>query len=96
MVCLGVLLIVGFDLDCLVFILFKYDDVMVVMWDVSNYISGFIVEGLGVFFDGLIFMVMDGDVYKSMCILLQLVFMFEMVNCWKEIKIDWVICEEYL
>lgn len=68
---------------------------MVVLCDGNIYISGFIVEGFGVFFDGLVILVMDGEVYCKVCVLLQLVFMFESVNKWCG-QIDEVICEEYL
>ncbi|HGE2290872.1 cytochrome P450 [Pseudomonas aeruginosa] len=88
--------IAGLDPDRPVFTLFKYDDVMAVMRDASNYTSGFIAEGLGAFFDGLILTAMDGDAHKSMRTLLQPVFMPETVNRWKETKIDRVIREEYL
>lgn len=93
---LGVPSIAGLDPDRPVFTLFKYDDVMAVMRDASNYTSGFIAEGLGAFFDGLILTAMDGDAHKSMRTLLQPVFMPETVNRWKEAKIDRVIREEYL
>lgn len=93
---LGVPSIAGLDPDRPVFTLFKYDDVMAVMRDASNYTSGFIAEGLGAFFDGLILTAMDGDAHKSMRTLLQPVFMPETVNRWKETKIDRVIREEYL
>ncbi|HCI3965707.1 TPA: cytochrome P450 [Pseudomonas aeruginosa] len=93
---LGVPSIAGLDPDRPVFTLFKCDDVMAVMRDASNYTSGFIAEGLGAFFDGLILTAMDGDAHKSMRTLLQPVFMPETVNRWKETKIDRVIREEYL
>ncbi|MGU1826663.1 cytochrome P450 [Pseudomonas aeruginosa] len=93
---LGVPSIAGLDPDRPVFTLFKYDDVMAVVRDASNYTSGFIAEGLGAFFDGLILTAMDGDAHKSMRTLLQPVFMPETVNRWKETKIDRVIREEYL
>ncbi|TES13233.1 cytochrome P450 [Pseudomonas aeruginosa] len=93
---LGVPSIAGLDPDRPVFTLFKYDDVMAVMRDASNYTSGFIAEGLGAFFDGLILTAMDGDAHKSMRTLLQPVFMPETVNRWKETKIDRVIREECL
>ena len=36
------------------FALFKYNDVMAVLRDGASFTSGFIAEGLGAFFDGLI------------------------------------------
>ncbi|HHQ2900853.1 TPA: cytochrome P450 [Pseudomonas aeruginosa] len=93
---LGVPSIAGLDPNRPTFTLFKYDDVMAVMRDATNFTSGFIAEGLGSFFDGLILTAMDGDAHKSMRTLLQPVFMPETVNRWKETKIDRVIREEYL
>ncbi|WP_439859379.1 cytochrome P450 [Pseudomonas sp. MBLB4136] len=93
---LGVPSIAGLDPDRPTFTLFKYDDVMAVMRDATNFTSGFIAEGLGSFFDGLILTAMDGEAHKSMRNLLQPVFMPETVNRWKEAKIDRVIREEYL
>ena len=56
---LGVPSIAGLDPDRPVFTLFKYDDVMAVMRDATNFTSGFIAEGLGSFFDGLILTAME-------------------------------------
>lgn len=69
---------------------------MAVMRDATNFTSGFIAEGLGSFFDGLILTAMDGEAHKNIRSLLQPVFMPETVNRWKETKIDRVIREEYL
>jgi cytochrome P450 len=93
---LGVPSIAGLDPNRPTFTLFKYDDVMAVMRDAKNFTSGFIAEGLGAFFDGLILTAMDGDAHKNIRNLLQPVFMPETVNRWKETKIDRVIREEYL
>ncbi|MFJ3483173.1 cytochrome P450 [Pseudomonas sp. NPDC090202] len=93
---LGVPSIAGLDPNRPTFTLFKYDDVMAVMRDAKNFTSGFIAEGLGAFFDGLILTAMDGDAHKNIRNLLQPVFMPETVNRWKETKIDRVIREEYI
>lgn len=93
---LGVPSIAGLDPNRPTFTLFKYDDVMAVMRDAKNFTSGFIAEGLGAFFDGLILTAMDGDAHKNIRNLLQPVFMPETVNRWKETKIDRVIRDEYL
>ncbi|MNZ41050.1 Pulcherriminic acid synthase [compost metagenome] len=93
---LGVPSIAGLDPDRPAFTLFKYNDVMAVMRDATNFTSGFIAEGLGSFFDGLILTAMDGEAHKNIRSLLQPVFMPETVNRWKETKIDRVIREEYL
>lgn len=93
---LGVPSIAGLDANRPTFTLFKYNDVMAVMRDAKNFTSGFIAEGLGAFFDGLILTAMDGDAHKNIRNLLQPVFMPETVNRWKETKIDRVIREEYI
>ncbi|HEC49028.1 MAG TPA: cytochrome P450, partial [Pseudomonas xinjiangensis] len=93
---LGVPSIAGVDPDRPCFTLFKYDDVMRVMRDATQFTSGFIAEGLGAFFDGLILTAMDGDQHKNMRNLLQPVFMPDTVNRWKEERIDKVIREEFL
>ncbi len=93
---LGVPSIAGLDPNRPTFTLFKYDDVMAVMRDAKSFTSGFIAEGLGAFFDGLILTAMDGDAHKNIRNLLQPVFMPETVNRWKETRIDRVIREEYL
>ena len=81
---LGVPSIAGLDASRPTFTLFKYDDVMAVMRDAGTFTSGFIAEGLGAFFDGLILTAMDGDAHKNIRNLLQPVFMPETVNRWKE------------
>jgi cytochrome P450 len=93
---LGVPSIAGLDANRPTFTLFKYDDVMAVMRDAKRFTSGFIAEGLGSFFDGLILTAMDGEAHKRMRNLLQPVFMPETVNRWKADKIDRVIRREYL
>jgi cytochrome P450 len=93
---LGVPSIAGLDVNRPTFTLFKYDDVMAVMRDHVNFTNGFIAEGLGSFFDGLILTAMDGEAHKNIRNLLQPVFMPETVNRWKETRIDRVIREEYL
>nr|WP_315189855.1 cytochrome P450 [uncultured Albidiferax sp.] len=75
--------------------LFKYKDVMAVMRDSTTYTSGFIAEGLGAFFDGLIILAMDGDAHRKARALLQPVFMPETVNRWRP-EIDRVIREDFL
>ncbi|MEH6689066.1 MAG: cytochrome P450 [Halopseudomonas sabulinigri] len=93
---LGVPSIAGVDPNRPCYTLFKYDDVMKVMRDSAQFTSGFIAEGLGAFFDGLILTAMDGDLHKSMRNLLQPVFLPETVNRWKEQRIDRVIREEFI
>ena len=93
---LGVPSIAGVDPNRPCYTLFKYDDVMKVMRDSAQFTSGFIAEGLGAFFDGLILTAMDGDQHKSMRNLLQPVFLPETVNRWKEQRIDRVIREEFI
>lgn len=77
------------------FALFKYQDVMTVLRDGATYTSGFIAEGLGAFFDGLIILAMDGDEHRKVRALLQPAFMPETVNKWRP-QIDQVIREEYI
>jgi len=93
---LGVPSIAGLDANRPTFTLFKYDDVMTVMRDATHFTNGFIAEGLGAFFDGLILTAMDGEAHKNIRNLLQPIFMPETVNRWKETKIDRVIREEYI
>ncbi|WP_185267636.1 cytochrome P450 [Halopseudomonas xiamenensis] len=93
---LGVPSIAGVDPNRPCFTLFKYDDVMHVMRDASQFTSGFIAEGLGAFFDGLILTAMDGDQHRNMRNLLQPVFMPDTVNRWKADRIDGVIREEFI
>ena len=75
--------------------LFKHKDVMAVLRDAETFTSGFIAEGLGAFFDGLIILAMDGEQHRRTRALLQPVFMPETVNKWRP-EIDRVIREEFL
>lgn len=77
------------------FALFKYQDVMAVLRDGNTYTSGFIAEGLGAFFDGLVILAMDGEAHRKVRVLLQPAFMPESVNKWRG-QIDEAIREEYL
>ncbi|CAN7758827.1 cytochrome P450 [Pseudorhodoferax sp. LjRoot39] len=92
---LGVPDIAGLDPNRPTFTLFKYADVMAVLRDATNFTSGFIAEGLGAFFDGLILTGMDGDTHRHARALLQPVFMPEVVNRWKP-RMDRIVREEYL
>lgn len=93
---LGVPNIAGLDPNRPSYTLFKYDDCMQVMRDATNFTSGFIAEGLGAFFDGLILTAMDGEEHKRMRSLLQPVFMPDAVNRWREDRIERVIREEFV
>ncbi|MDB5885912.1 MAG: cytochrome family protein [Polaromonas sp.] len=75
--------------------LFKYHDVMSVMKDATNFTNGFIAEGLGAFFDGLIILAMDGDQHRRVRALLQPAFMPASVNSWRPM-IDRVMREDFL
>ncbi|TEL39914.1 cytochrome P450 [Pseudomonas aeruginosa] len=77
------------------FALFEYQDVMAVLRDGNTYTSGFIAEGLGAFFDGLVILAMDGEAHRKVRALLQPAFMPESVNKWRG-QIDEAIREEYL
>jgi cytochrome P450 len=77
------------------FALFKYQDVMSVLRDASTFTNGFIAEGLGAFFDGLIILAMDGEQHRRVRALLQPAFMPETVNKWRD-QIDEVIREDFL
>ncbi|MDW3682359.1 cytochrome P450 [Cupriavidus sp. CV2] len=93
---LGVPTIAGLDPDRPTFTLFKYKDVMAVLRDATNFTSGFIAEGLGAFFDGLILTGMDGDAHRRARALLQPVFMPEVVNRWRDAKMDPIVRNEYI
>ncbi|MDB5932523.1 MAG: cytochrome family protein [Polaromonas sp.] len=93
---LGVPSIAGLDANRPTFTLFKYKDVMAVLRDASNFTSGFIAEGLGAFFDGLILTGMDGDEHRKARALLQPVFMPDVVNRWRDAKMDPIVRNEYL
>lgn len=75
--------------------LFRYQDIMAVLRDSTNYTNGFIAEGLGAIFDGLIILAMDGDQHRRVRALLQPAFMPETVNKWRP-KIDTIMREVYL
>ncbi|EQM77671.1 cytochrome P450 [Stutzerimonas stutzeri] len=77
------------------FALFKYNDVMAVLRDGASFTSGFIAEGLGAFFDGLIILAMDGEQHRRVRALLQPAFMPQTVNKWRD-KIDYVIRHHFL
>jgi cytochrome P450 len=75
--------------------LFRYQDVMSVLKDGTNFTSGFIAEGLGAFFDGLIILAMDGEQHRRVRSLLQPAFMPDTVNQWRP-KIEKALREEML
>jgi cytochrome P450 len=93
---LGVPNIAGLDPDRPTFTVFRYKEVMAVLRDAANYTSGFIAEGLGAFFDGLILTGMDGDAHKKARALLQPIFMPEVVNTWRDTKMAPIVREEFL
>lgn len=75
--------------------LFRYHDVMAVLKDATNFTNGFIAEGLGAFFDGLVILAMDGEQHRRVRALLQPAFMPETVNRWRP-RIDRVLREDFL
>lgn len=75
--------------------LFTYQDVMIALRDAGNFTSGFIAEGLGSFFDGLIIIAMDGEQHKRTRALLQPVFTPDVANLWRD-KLDKVMRTESL
>ena len=77
------------------FALFRHKDVMAVLRDAEAYTSGFIAEGLGAFFGGLIVLAMDGEQHRQVRALLQPAFMPETVNKWRG-QIDAVIRKDFL
>jgi cytochrome P450 len=93
---LGVPNIAGLDLNRPTFTVFKHKETMSVLRDATNFTSGFIAEGLGSFFDGLILTGMDGDMHKKARALLQPVFMPDVVNTWRDSKMDPIIRKEML
>ncbi|KAI5913372.1 cytochrome P450 [Thauera sp. 2A1] len=93
---LGVPNIAGLDPNRPTYTVFKYKDVMTVLRDAANYTSGFIAEGLGAFFDGLILTGMDGEAHKKARGLLQPIFMPDVVNTWRDSKMDPIVRNEYL
>ena len=93
---LGVPSIAGLDVNRPTYTVFKYKDVMNVLRDATHYTSGFIAEGLGAFFDGLILTGMDGEAHKKARGLLQPIFMPDVVNTWRDSKMDPIVRNEYL
>lgn len=93
---LGVPNIAGLDANRPTYTVFKYKDVMNVLRDATHYTSGFIAEGLGAFFDGLILTGMDGEAHKKARGLLQPIFMPDVVNTWRDSKMDPIVRNEYL
>jgi cytochrome P450 len=75
--------------------LFRYHDIMNVLKDATHFTNGFIAEGLGAVFDGLIILAMDGDQHRKVRALLQPAFMPETVNKWRP-KIDRIMREDFL
>ncbi|GAB3101677.1 cytochrome P450 [Aestuariicella hydrocarbonica] len=93
---LGVPNIAGHDASRKTFTVFNYKDVLTVMRDAECFTSGFIAEGLGAFFDGLILTGMDGEQHKKMRALLQPIFMPKVVNSWRNTKMDPIVRKEFL
>jgi cytochrome P450 len=93
---LGVPSIAGLDATRPTFTVFRHKEVMQVLRDANNFTSGFIAEGLGAFFDGLILTGMDGEAHKKARALLQPVFMPDVVNSWRDSKMDPIVRNEYL
>ena len=93
---LGVPNIAGLDANRPTFTLFKYKDVMSVLRDATHFTSGFIAEGLGAFFDGLILTGMAGEAHRRARSLLQPVFMPDVVNRWRETKMAPIVRSEYI
>ena len=77
------------------FALFRYQDVMSVLKDATTFTNGFIAEGLGAFFDGLIILAMDGEQHRRVRALLQPAFMPDTVNKWRD-QIDQVIRRDFI
>jgi len=92
---LGVPNIAGLDPNRPTYTVFKYRETMAVLRDAANFTSGFIAEGLGAFFDGLILTGMDGEAHRRARALLQPIFMPDVVNRWKP-KMDEIVRHEYL
>ncbi len=83
------------DADRPTFTLFKHGHVADVLRDATNFTSGFIAEGLGAFFDGLIIIAMDGEQHRKARGLLQPAFMPQAVNPWRG-KLDRIARDEFL
>ena len=93
---LGVPNIAGHEANRPTFTVFKHSDVMMILRDAKRFTSGFIAEGLGSFFDGLILTGMDGEEHKKARALLQPIFMPDVVNTWRDSKMDPIVRNEYL
>jgi len=93
---LGVPSIAGHDVNRKTFTLFCYNDVMTALRDSKTYTSGFIAEGLGAFFDGLILTGLDGAPHKRARKLLAPIFTVSAINKWRESHIDGIILDEYV
>ena len=93
---IGVPNIARYDAERKTFTVFKHKDVMAVLRDATNYTSGFIAEGLGAFFDGLILTGMDGEAHRRARALLQPISMPDVVNTWRDSKMDPIVRNEYL
>lgn len=74
---------------------FQYQDVMNVLKDANTFTSGFILEGMGKVWDGLMILGMDGEAHRKVRALLQPAFMPENVNKWRP-KIDRVVREDFI
>lgn len=77
------------------FALFRYKDVMTVLRDADTYTSGFIAKGLTAHFGGLVVLGMDGEEHRNLRKLLQVAFMPQTVNRWKD-RIDDVMRSKFL
>lgn len=93
---LGVPSIARHDPTRKTYTLFKYKDVMKVLRDSKTFTSGFIAEGLGAFFDGLILTGMDGDPHKRARSLLTPIFTASAINQWRTDCMDQIILDEYV
>ena len=74
---------------------FKHADVLSVLKDATNYTNGFIVEGLGKVWDGLIILGMDGPAHRQVRQLLQPAFMPDNVNKWRP-NLDRIAREHFI
>ncbi len=92
---LGVPSIAGVDTARPCFTLFKHKHVMQVLRDANNFTSGFISEGLGAFFDGLIITGMDGDTHRQARALLTPIFTASAITAWSAENIEPVVRKEF-
>lgn len=74
---------------------FQYQDVMNVLKDANTFTNGFILEGMGKVWDGLMILGMDGAAHRQVRALLQPAFMPDNVNKWRP-KIDRVLREDFI